>query len=339
MNYVLATSRPWNEVLATRLHERTGHVFHVLRSRDELTVDRLRQLNPRYVFFPHWSYIIPEDIFITFECVVFHMTDLPYGRGGSPLQNLIQRGHRETKISALRCAEGVDAGPVYSKRPLCLEGAASEIFLRAAGVIEDMIAEIVRKEPIPAPQEGDPVFFQRRKPQESDLTQAPLHSLNDFFDFIRMLDAEGYPRAFVDVHGHRVELSRVQMEREELVGTFRIYKQHTMPENGGGVKALLERCYPAPPRDVYARMLEGYKPGDPVYTVEGRDTTIGMVYCARHSKGGHLENLAVDPEYQGFGFGGQLVKTLLHDNPGLITLTTRVPHFFERFGFCTLTRL
>ena len=86
-------------------------------------------------------------------------------------------------------------------------------------------------------------------------------------------------------------------------------------------------------------MLEGYKPGDPVYTVEGRDTTIGMVYCARHSKGGHLENLAVDPEYQGFGFGGQLVKTLLHDNPGLITLTTRVPHFFERFGFCTLKPL
>ena len=29
------------------------------------------------------------------------MTDLPYGRGGSPLQNLIIRGFESTKISAI----------------------------------------------------------------------------------------------------------------------------------------------------------------------------------------------------------------------------------------------
>jgi methionyl-tRNA formyltransferase len=153
------------------------------------------------------------------------MTDLPYGRGGSPLQNLIQRGHKETKISALRCVKDMDAGPIYLKRPLCLEGAASEIFLRSAGIIEEMIEEIVRKEPTPMPQEGDPVFFQRRKPVESDLARAPVQDLNNFFDFIRMLDAEGYPKAFLDAHGHRIELSRVQMEQNKLVGTFIIKKQ------------------------------------------------------------------------------------------------------------------
>ena len=224
MSYVIATSRPWNETLANRLHERTGHTFHLITRKEELSLERLQKIEPRYVFFPHWSYIVPEEVFNAYECVIFHMTDLPYGRGGSPLQNLIQHGHKETKISALRCVKEMDAGPIYLKRPLCLEGAASEIFLRASGFIEDMIEEIVREEPIPLLQEGEPVIFRRRTPEESDLAQAPISNLNDFFDFIRMLDADGYPRAFLDVHGHRIELSRVQMEQDKLIGSFVIYR-------------------------------------------------------------------------------------------------------------------
>lgn len=234
MDYVIATSRPWNEVMAHRLAERTGHTFHLITRKEELTPERLERLAPRYVFFPHWSYLVPEAIHQAYECVIFHMTDLPYGRGGSPLQNLIQRGHTETKLTALRCVQEIDAGPVYLKRPLCLEGSASEIFLRAASEIEAMIETIIEDEPEPQPQEGEPVVFRRRRPEESDLAEASVQDLNDFFDFIRMLDAEGYPRAFLDVHGHRMEFSRVQMESDRLVGTFTIYRQDHIPDNGGG---------------------------------------------------------------------------------------------------------
>ena len=234
MNYVIATSRPWNESMVKRLEERTGHKFFLSNQKNDLSMDWLDLIKPRYIFFPHWSYIVPEDIFSLYECVIFHMTDLPYGRGGSPLQNLILQGHKETKISALRCEKEMDAGPIYLKRPLCLEGSASEIFLRASGIIEEMIDDIVRKEPTPAPQEGEPFIFKRRTPEQSDLSKAPIRKLNDFFDFIRMLDADGYPRAFLDVQNHRVELSRVQMEQGKLVGTFVIYKQWEIPGYAGG---------------------------------------------------------------------------------------------------------
>jgi methionyl-tRNA formyltransferase len=120
------------------------------------------------------------------------------------------------------------------KRPLCLEGAASEIFLRAAGEIESMIEAIIRQEPEPQAQQGEPVNFRRRTPEESDLAQAPIHDLNDFFDFIRMLDAEGYPHAFFELHGHRLEFSRVQMEPDRLVGTFVIQRKNPIPGAGGG---------------------------------------------------------------------------------------------------------
>ena len=67
------------------------------------------------------------------------MTDLPYGRGGSPLQNLIQRGHNTTMLTALRCNEGCDTGDIYLKRSLSLCGTAEEIFIRADTIIEQMI--------------------------------------------------------------------------------------------------------------------------------------------------------------------------------------------------------
>lgn len=232
MNYIIATSRPWNEILAKRLEEKTGHTFHLVTRKEDLVLEHLQKIQPRYIFFPHWSFVIPKQIFKSYECVIFHMTDLPYGRGGSPLQNLIQRGHKETKISALRCEQEMDAGPIYLKRPLCLEGAGSEIFLRAACIIEEMIEKIVRETPTPSPQEGKPVLFQRRTPGESDLASASIHDLNDFFDFIRMLDAEGYPRAFLDIHNHRLEFSRVQMEQDKLVGSFVLYKQNTTTSSG-----------------------------------------------------------------------------------------------------------
>ncbi|MBW1855473.1 MAG: methionyl-tRNA formyltransferase, partial [Deltaproteobacteria bacterium] len=113
MSYVLATSREWNTSMKERLEERTACSFTLITQKDELTLERLRHLQPDYVFFPHWSYIIPEKIFYHFQCIIFHMTDVPFGRGGSPLQNLIARGIYQTKISALRCVKEVDAGPVY----------------------------------------------------------------------------------------------------------------------------------------------------------------------------------------------------------------------------------
>lgn len=235
MDYVLATSRPWNEILAQHLEESTGHRFHLIKEKEALSLEYLRKINPRYAFFPHWSYRIPSEIHQAYECVIFHMTDLPYGRGGSPLQNLITRGHTETKISALRCSDVMDGGPIYTKRALSLKGSAAEIFVNASQVIESMIQSIVKDEPTPQPQVGTPVIFERRTPAQSDLAQAPLQSLNDFFDFIRMLDADGYPRAFLDIHGHRIELSRVQTYHDRLEGKFVVYRQTDMPSRYAGV--------------------------------------------------------------------------------------------------------
>jgi len=199
---------------------RTGCQFELISDQQELTAERLASVNPRYVFFPHWSHRIDAGVFKQFECVIFHMTDLPYGRGGSPLQNLIVRGISETKISALRCVEEMDAGPIYLKKPLSLHGSAEEIYLRAAGVIEDMIVEILNKQPDPVPQEGEPTIFKRRKPEQSNL--AGISTLEGAFDLIRMLDADGYPPAFLEIGPFKLEFTRASRKTDQVVSDVRI---------------------------------------------------------------------------------------------------------------------
>jgi methionyl-tRNA formyltransferase len=219
-SYVIATNRSWNRDLAERLRERTGARFELIGRREELTRTRLEDLRPRYVFFPHWSYVIPAEIHTRFECVIFHMTDVPFGRGGSPLQNLIARGLEATKISALRCVEELDAGPVYLRRDLCLHGAAEEIYLRASRVIEEMIVEMIETEPQPTLQSGEPVTFRRRRPEEGSLDG--LQTLADVFDRIRMLDATGYPPAFLEVGPLRLEFNRASLRTDHVQADVRI---------------------------------------------------------------------------------------------------------------------
>jgi methionyl-tRNA formyltransferase len=102
--------------------------------------------------------------------------------------------------------EAVDAGPVYAKAPLSLEGGAEEIFLRISELEGEIVERIAREEPIPVPQEGAPTSFKRRTPSQSamptDLALGQLH------DFIRMLDAEGYPHAFLDHGRFRLRFTR-----------------------------------------------------------------------------------------------------------------------------------
>lgn len=227
--YVVVGRHPWNRrVFDEQIRALPGR-WHYVDAPEALTPERLQALGPRYVFFLHWSERVPSDVLGPFECVCFHMTDLPYGRGGSPLQNLIARGHRETQVTALRMTEAFDAGPVYLKRPMSLEGTAEEIFIRSSRLAADMIGEIVRSEPVPLPQQGEPVVFRRRTPEQSRIAGAM--SLDRLYDHIRMLDAEGYPHAFLDLDGFRYTFRRAALYDGRIVADVVITPLAAFPDD------------------------------------------------------------------------------------------------------------
>jgi methionyl-tRNA formyltransferase len=218
--YVVATVKPWNLAAFARRAPALPGDWHLLDGPEKLTPETLGRIAPRYVFFPHWSWRVPASVLDAYECVCFHMADVPYGRGGSPLQNLIVRGHADTKLSALRMVEELDAGPVYIKRPLSLAGSAGEIFTRMADLSFDMMAEIAAHEPAPVPQSGEPVVFERRKPEQSRLPEDATPEA--LFDFVRMLDADTYPRAFLDHGNLRLEFAEARLTGGALEARVRI---------------------------------------------------------------------------------------------------------------------
>lgn len=212
MNYVIASPKGWTRDEFRRRAVDLPGTWNMVQDRQELTLEFLDRTKPRYVFFPHWSWLVPAEILDAYECVCFHMTDLPYGRGGSPLQNLVVRGHSETKLTALRMVEEIDSGPIYMKMPLSLAGSAQEIFTEATKVIFDMIETIVRQEPQPNEQQGAPTYFKRRKPEQGVIPKTG--TIQDIYNHIRMLDADTYPRAFLDWGFVRVEFADAEYDPE-----------------------------------------------------------------------------------------------------------------------------
>lgn len=193
-SYIVATIKDWNLQAYEKFYSIFPGSWTLINEPSQLTIEHLRRIKPRYIFFPHWSWLVPEDILDEFTCVCFHMTDVPYGRGGSPLQNLISRGHKDTKLTALKMTKQLDAGAVYLKAPLSLHGSAQQIFERCAILTFEMINSIITIEPIAIEQTGEVTTFPRRKPEQSEIKGD--EKLSELYDLIRMMDADSYPKAF-----------------------------------------------------------------------------------------------------------------------------------------------
>ena len=215
MNFILLSEKKWHCELFNNLSNQIPGSWKWIQCKKEFNFEELDIFKPDYIFIPHWSYIIPELIYSQFICIVFHMTDLPYGRGGSPLQNLIIRGHKMTKISAIKVDKGIDTGPVYLKMPVSLSGTAEEIFVRASKLIEIMIKSIINGNLVAIEQIGEPVLFVRRSPEDGDI--ANCENIDQVYDFIRMLDCEGYPNAFLELGKFRLEFNNAIINTDRTI--------------------------------------------------------------------------------------------------------------------------
>jgi len=214
-SYVVAGYTPWSkEIFKQKISKYPGQ-WYLFSKREQLTEKKLKKLKPKYIFFLHWSWKVPEDIIKNYECVCFHMADVPYGRGGTPLQNLILRGHKKTKVSALRMTEDFDAGPVYLKKTMSLHGRAEEIYNRASIISAELILKLIKKRIIPKPQKGTPVVFKRLKREDSEIKDC--QDLKKIYDKIRMLDADGYPKAYINYEDFILEFTHPVLKGDNLI--------------------------------------------------------------------------------------------------------------------------
>tara|TARA_B100000963_G_C22446643_1_gene589138 strand:- start:19 stop:696 length:678 start_codon:yes stop_codon:yes gene_type:complete len=211
MKIVIANSKKWFS-LDQDIH--LEHSVITIANSDRLTKENLDKIRPDLIFFTHWSWIVPKEIFASYKCIVFHTAPLPFGRGGSPIQNLIISGYEQTPVCALRMEEGVDAGPIYIKKEISLDGPLWKIFQRLNVCVNQMIKELVKSLPEPKKQDGEVYYFKRLK--RSDNAIHNNLSIKEIYDRIRMVDEPSYPSAFLEYGNIVLEFSEAKMDRNEI---------------------------------------------------------------------------------------------------------------------------
>jgi methionyl-tRNA formyltransferase len=220
-NYVVASSKDWyNECT----HSKEYNSLNIIKitTKHELNLDFLEKVNPRYIFFPHWSWKVDSEIFERYECVVFHTAPLPFGRGGSPIQNLILRDIKKSPVCALRMTEIIDGGPIYDSIEVSLDGSIEEIFLKIAICVEKLIIKICQEKIEAREQKGDIVSFVRLNYADNELRSK--YSIKELYDRIRMVDGNGYKNAYINFGDYKIEFSDSRIQNNEIVAKIRLYR-------------------------------------------------------------------------------------------------------------------
>lgn len=106
MNFIIITKKKWDNNNFKNLNKK----IKVLQKLDK---NKINDINPKIIFFIHWSKLIPKDVYEKYICIQFHLADLPNGRGGSPIQNQILRNIKKTKISAFKVSKELEIGRAH----------------------------------------------------------------------------------------------------------------------------------------------------------------------------------------------------------------------------------
>lgn len=176
-----------------------NHQFLLITSPAELTMARCQQFKPDLFLFYGWSWIVKKEILDIAPCVCLHPSPLPKYRGGSPIQNQIIRGEKESAVSLFYMTEEMDAGDIILQAPISLSGHLQDVLGRIskAGVRLTKIMLEGKVEAVPQDHE-QATFFKRRQPSESELTidDFKTKTSEELYNFIRALE-DPYPNAFL----------------------------------------------------------------------------------------------------------------------------------------------
>lgn len=143
--------------------------------------------------------------------IVVHASDLPKGKGWSPVTWQVLEGKDTIPLTLFEAAEEIDAGPIYLRGFIRLKGTelVEEIrALQAEGTVS-LCMDFVRDYPgvlanaVVQDSEGES-FYPRRRPGDSALD--PDKTIREQFDLLRVCDRDRYP-AYFDLRGQRYLLS------------------------------------------------------------------------------------------------------------------------------------
>ena len=163
-----------------------------------------------FCFYLSFSKVVSKDTLNLFgHNIVAHSSDLPQGKGWSPLTWQILEGKNEIPTVLFEASEKVDSGRIYLKQKLKFEGHELIDEMRSAQgtIIVSMVKSFIEGYPESLvneiAQSTEASYYAKRHPVDSKID--PDSSLRQVFQQLRVADNDDYP-AFFEMNGHKYEL-------------------------------------------------------------------------------------------------------------------------------------
>jgi methionyl-tRNA formyltransferase len=218
MKYIIITKKIWDKKNFDKINKK---IFLL----NKIDYSKIKKINPNIIFFIHWSKLIKESLFNKYLCIQFHSSNLPKGRGGSPIQNQILLDLSKTKLTAFKVSKSLDSGPICMKKNLSLKGNALDILKRMEATSIQMIKKIIKKKKISfINQIGKPSYFKRRKKKDSEINFKNISTIKKLYNFFRMLDAPDYPKAYIHLNKYKFSFNDVKMYKDKINAKVEIIK-------------------------------------------------------------------------------------------------------------------
>ena len=130
--------------------------------------------------------------------IVIHESDLPKGKGWSPITWQILEGKNKIPVVLFEASENMDEGPIYVKDYIELRGneLLPEIKIKQGIKTIELILQFLNTWPdiVPFIQKKEFTYYNKRTEQDDMLD---IHkSIADQFDHLRIVDNEKYPAWF-----------------------------------------------------------------------------------------------------------------------------------------------
>ena len=163
-----------------------------------------------FCFYLSFSRIVPKTIRGLFKHnLVVHESDLPHGKGWSPLTWQILEGKSKIAVTLIEAEDKVDSGVIYEQEWIDFEGheLIDELRYKQAKSTINLCMSFVSEYPAiiecNKTQTGAESFYSKRRPADSLLDVND--SLANQFNLLRVVDNYSYP-AFFEYSGYKYEI-------------------------------------------------------------------------------------------------------------------------------------
>lgn len=142
---------------------------------------------------------IVKNLFLNKRNLVVHESDLPMGKGWSPVTWQVLEGINRIPVTLFEASEDIDSGVVYDQEFINLNGheLISEIKHQQGEITNKLILKFIKNYPHnnSRPQSGKESFYKKRTSQDSMLDMSK--TIDEQFNLLRVVDNERYPAFFI----------------------------------------------------------------------------------------------------------------------------------------------